>query len=64
MEKRSDRFKVSAADSVAGRFYVSLIDKKSNVFFLVISLREDDSFHCMLADLVLCAMSTGSGIVL
>lgn len=64
MEKGSDLFKVFAPDSMASRFYVSLINQKSNVFFPVSSMIEGDTFHCVLADAVLCAMSTISGIVL
>lgn len=57
MEKGSDLFKVFAPDSMASRFYVSLINQKSSVFFPISSIREGDTFLCTLADPVLCAMS-------
>lgn len=62
-EKGSDLFKVLASDSIASRLYVSLINQKSSVFFPISSVREGDTFHCMLAIPVLCTMSTISGIV-
>lgn len=62
MQKGSDFFKVFASTFMAGKFYVSLIHKKS-IFFSILSIREGDMYF-MLPGPVSCVMSTVSGIML
>lgn len=63
MQKGSDFFKVFASTFMAGKFYVSLMHKKS-IFFSILSIREGDMLYFVLPGPVSCVMSAVSGIML